>query len=246
MNFPLIIAHRGASHDAPENTLAAARLGWEQGADALECDVQLAKDGRLMVIHDLDTKRTTGKKRAVAATASEELQELDAGAWKGTAFVGEKIPTLDALLATVPAGKRIFIEVKGGLEAVPELVRCLARCTLQPAQVAVIAFDFAVACAAKKSVPRTEVCWLLERGGKGGAPSLDAAIAACSEAELDGLDMDARWPVDATAAQRVRDAGLKLYVWTVDDPATARTLVAAAVDGITTNRPAWLRERLRT
>jgi glycerophosphoryl diester phosphodiesterase len=246
MSFPLIIAHRGASHDAPENTLAAARLGWEQGADALECDVHLAKDGRLMVIHDPDTKRTTGKKRVVAATASAELQALDAGAWKGAAFAGEKIPTLDALLATVPPGKRVFIEVKAGLEAVPELVRCLARCTLQPAQVAVIAFDFAVACAAKKSVPRTEVCWLLERGGKRGAPTLDAAIAACSEAEIDGLDLDVAWPADALAARRVRDAGLKLYVWTVDDPGIARALAAAGVDGITTNRPAWLRERLRT
>jgi glycerophosphoryl diester phosphodiesterase len=246
MSLPPIIAHRGASHDAPENTLAAARLGWAQGADALECDVQLARDGRLMVIHDPDTKRTAGKKRAVAAASSAELQTLDVGAWKGAAFAGERIPTLDALLATVPAGRRIFIEVKGGTDAVPELVRCLARCTLQPSQVAVIAFDLAVVRLAKKSVPRVEVCWLLERHGATGGPALDAAIAECCAAELDGLDIEARWPVDAAVAQRVRDAGLKLYVWTVDDVATAQALVAAGVDGITTNRPAWLRERLRT
>lgn len=244
MSFPLIIAHRGASHDAPENTLAAARLGWEQGADALECDVHLARDGKLMAIHDADTRRTTGHRHIISDTTSAVLQALDAGAWKAPAFAGEGIPTLDRLLAAVPAGRRIFIEVKSGPAAVPELVRCLARSTLQPAQVAAISFDPEVARAAKKSLARCEVCLVAERGKADPLPALDAAIATCCEAELDGLDLDARWPVDETVARRVRDAGLKLYVWTVDDPATARRLIAAGVDGITTNRPGWLRAQL--
>ena len=240
-----IIAHRGASHDAPENTLAAARLAWEQGADALECDVHLTRDGRLAVIHDEDTQRVAGRRITVATASLAELQQLDVGSWKAPRFAGEKIPSLDQLLALVPAGKRIFIEVKSGPAAIEELVRCLARCTLKPAQVAVISFDLAAARAAKKALPRCEACWILEREAGRARPPVEEMIAECCAAELDGLDLEAEWPVDETCATRVRDAGLSLYTWTVDAAAPARALVAARVDGITTNRPGWLRTQIQ-
>lgn len=240
----LIIAHRGASHDAPENTLAAARLAWEQGADALECDVQLTNDGRLAVIHDEDTARVSPRALAIAATGWAELQQLDVGSWKAPRFAGEKIPSLDQLLALIPPGKRIFIELKNGPEAVPELVRCLARSTLQPAQVAVISFQFDAVHAAKNVLPRCEACWILEREAGGLRPPVEEIIATCCAAGLDGIDLEAAWPVDCSFATRVRDAGLTLYAWTVDDPAEARELIVAGVQGITTNRPGWLREQL--
>ena len=239
-----IIAHRGASHDAPENTLAAARLAWAQGADALECDVHLTRDGRLAVIHDDDTKRVAGCMLAVSAATLDELQQLDVGAWKAPAFTGEKIPSLDQLLALVPLGKRIFIEVKSGREAIPELVRCLARSTLKPAQVVVISFDLEAARGAKQALPRCESCWILEREPQGARPPVEEIIATCCSAELDGLDLDAEWPIDAAFAGRLRDAGLNLYAWTVDAIGPARDLVAARIDGLTTNRPGWLRTQL--
>ena len=120
-----IVAHRGASFDAPENTVAAIKLAWEQKADAAEFDVFLSKDGKIVVIHDADTKRTAGVDRKVADTTLEELRKLDVGKWKDAKFAGEKIPTLEEMLATVPAGKRVFIEVKCGPEIVPELDRVL-------------------------------------------------------------------------------------------------------------------------
>ena len=245
-----IIAHRGASHDAPENTLAAARLAWSQGADALECDVQLTREGELAVFHDDDTGRLApgAPARAVAELTLEELQALDIGAWKDPQFAGERAPTLGALLALVPAGRRIFIELKNGPEAVPGLVRALARSTLAPAQVVVISFHLEAVRAAKRALPRCEGCWILERAaqarGNPSAASLDAIIAQARAAGLDGLDLEAEWPVDRTLAATVRAAKLKLYVWTVDDSARARDVARAGVDGITTNRPGWLRERL--
>src|SRR3954468_15593010 len=121
----VIIAHRGASRDAPENTLAAVRLAWAQHADAVEIDVHLTRDGRLAVIHDPDTQRTTGVPRIVAQSTFAELSELDAGAWKNARFAGEKIPALEDVLAVVPDGKRLFVEIKGGPEVVPELRRCM-------------------------------------------------------------------------------------------------------------------------
>jgi glycerophosphoryl diester phosphodiesterase len=247
-----IIAHRGASHDAPENTLAAARLAWAQGTDALECDVQLTRDGELAVFHDDDTRRLAPAlpPGAIAERTLEEWCSVDVGAWKEARFRGERVPALRELLGLVPAGRRIFIELKNGPESVPALVRTLAGCPLAPAQVVVISFHYESARAAKRALPRCEVCWILERpaaaAGGAGDPSSEAAIARARAAQLDGLDLDADWPVDAALVDRVHAAGLKLYVWTVDDAERAHALAAAGVDGITTNRPGWLRERLET
>jgi len=100
-----IVAHRGASFDAPENTVAAIKLAWEQKADASEFDVYLSKDGKIVVIHDATTKRTAGDDMKVALTNLDELRKLDVGKWKNAKFAGEKIPTLEEMLATVPSGK---------------------------------------------------------------------------------------------------------------------------------------------
>src|SRR5690242_8830167 len=93
-----LVGHRGASHDAPENTVASFREAWRQGADAAELDVHLTKDGRLVVIHDGDAKRTTGSPLKVREATLAELRRLDAGAWKGARYAGEKLPTLAEML----------------------------------------------------------------------------------------------------------------------------------------------------
>src|SRR5688572_19130995 len=92
------IGHRGASFDAPENTVAAIKLAWEQKADGAEFDVYLTKDGKVAVIHDATTKRTAGADLKVAGSTLTELRALDVGRWKGEKFTGEKIPTLDEML----------------------------------------------------------------------------------------------------------------------------------------------------
>src|SRR5262245_15219893 len=148
-----IIAHRGASHDAPENTLAAIRLAWQQQADGSEFDIHLTRDGKIAVLHDKDTKRTAGVKLVAADTPLAELRALDVGAWKGPRFVGEKVPTLAEMLATVPAGKKVFVEVKCGPEIVPELDRVLKASRLEPKQTPVISFNFGVVAAVKKARP---------------------------------------------------------------------------------------------
>src|SRR6478752_5983209 len=116
-----IVGHRGASYDAPENTVASVKLAWEQKADAAEFDVYRTKDGKIVVIHDKDTKRTAGGvNKVVAESTLAELRALDVGKWKGEKYAGERIPTLAEVLATVPAGKKVFIEVKPGPEVVPD------------------------------------------------------------------------------------------------------------------------------
>ncbi|MCY3018667.1 MAG: glycerophosphodiester phosphodiesterase [Planctomycetota bacterium] len=243
-----IIAHRGASADAPENTVASARLGYEQGADAVECDIYLTKDGKLVVIHDATTKRATAVEGKVSDMTLAELKALDAGSWKGKQFAGERIPTLDEILATVPAGKRLVIELKCGKAAIPELKAALDRAGKDRERVQFICFQCQTLQALKKEIPGHQACWLVgyERDKKTGQPSrdLEALIRQSRDAGLEGLSLSSDWPIDAAFARKVHDAGLKLYVWTVDDAALARRLVSAGVEGITTNRPAWLRQNL--
>src|SRR3954447_14193489 len=109
-----IIGHRGASADAPENTVASEKLGYQQRADGGELDIHLTKDGKVVVIHDYDTKRVAGVDRKVVDQTFDEIRKLNAGAWGGWAGKGfsEKIPTLDEILAIVPKGKKIYIEIK--------------------------------------------------------------------------------------------------------------------------------------
>ena len=242
-----IIAHRGASAEAPENTNAAFVLGWAQG-EAVELDVRLTRDGRLAAVHDATTKRTTGVDKAVAEQTLAELKAQDAGRWKGERWAGERIPTLEEALERMPAGKRLYVEIKCGPEAVPELVRVLEAHADRRTRVAVIGFGYAVVVEAKRRMPDVPVFWLAaprKDGGGDRRSELDGLIAKAREGKLDGLDLSKDFPIDRAFSDRVREAGLKLLVWTVNDEATARRLAAAGVDGITTDRPQALRAALK-
>ncbi len=243
-----IIAHRGASHDAPENTLAAVNLAWQQNADAVEIDVHLSRDGQIVVIHDENTRKTAGLNQNVSAQTLAELRRLDVGRWKGRQWAGEKIPALAEVLGALPAGKRLFIEVKSGDAFIPAFADELARSRAMPEQIVLIGFSLPTMALAKRAFPKAEVCWVAEFKRTWPArrwrPSARELIEPAREAGLDGLDLGAQGPLDAGLVRQVKGAGLSLYVWTVDSPAQARRLASAGVDGITTNRPAWLRQKL--
>lgn len=237
-----IIAHRGASYDAPENTLASVRLAWEQGADAVEVDVHLSRDNRVVVIHDADTKRIAGVKHVVRSLTFSELQKLDVGRWKLPKFKGERLAALEDVVATIPAGKRMLVEIKTG----PEIVRHFPQV---PSNVAPISFDLEAVAAIKAARPDLECYWVLgwrrdwKRGGW--LPKPAQMIEQTLARNLDGLDVGANGPVTAAFVKKVHDAGLKVYVWTVDASVKARQLGAAGVDGIATNRPGWMRANLQ-
>ncbi len=238
-----IIAHRGSSAQAPENTVAAFKLAWEQGADACENDIYLTQDGKIVVIHDADTKRTTGTSMRVAESTLAALQALDAGSFKDQAWRGEKIPSLSEALATMPVGRqRFFIEIKCGPEIVPALSAVLTPMQARAGQLCVISFNLAAAKLTKEKLPWVKV-YYLAGGKKQGAPRTDLAelISAAKEAQLDGLNLGADWEWNAAMVQQIRAAGLGVYVWTVDEPAEARRLAALGVDGITTNDPVAVR-----
>lgn len=240
-----IIGHRGASYDAPENTVASFKEAWKQDADAAELDIYLTKDGQIIVIHDATTKRTTGMEGKVAEMTLADLRKLDAGKWKGPAFMGEKLPTLTEMLATASEGKRVFVEVKCGPEIVPELNRVLKASKLPAKLTPVISFHAEVISALKKERPDVPAYWLVSlNSNKEKPPTAEELIAKAKEIKADGLDLSASNVLDEAFAKKVKAAGLGLYVYTVNDPKRARRMVEIGVEGITTDRPGWLRERL--
>lgn len=252
MNAPLaveIIGHRGASHDAPENTLASMKLAFQQGADAAELDIHLSKDGKIVVLHDADLKRTGGAELKVAESNFDEMRRVPVGAWGQWAGKGfdERPPELSEVFPLVPSGKRLFIEIKCGQEVLPALERAIASSRLEPKQLPIITFHFDVAVAAKRLLPRHEVFWLhgwSKDKRTGELPNPDAIIQKAKDAGLDGLDLNWQFPIDRAFVKKIEDAGMKLYTWTVNDPAVARAEMEAGVAGITTDRPGWMREQL--
>lgn len=245
---PEIIAHRGASHLAPENTLASVNLAWTLNADAVEIDIHLTKDHRLVVMHDDDTARTTGKACPISQQTLDEIRQLDAGSWHGPEFVGEKVPMLEEVLATIPDGKRLFIEIKGGPEVVDELRRVLLEAGKGPEQIVIISFSLDAVRDAKISLPEHETSWLwgFQKDESGNwTPTAAEFIEKVRTAGVDGLDLEAGPAIDEAFVSEIEAAGLKLYTWTVDSTEEARRLADLGVDGITTNQPDVIMETLR-
>lgn len=247
---PMIVAHRGASHDAPENTLAAFELAWQRGADAIEGDFYLTRDGKIVCFHDGDTKRTapTAPKRRVADLTLAELQQLDVGRWKDARFAGQRPPTLTEVLQTIPAKKKIFVEIKSGPEILPELKRVLESSGLADDQIVIISFNKAVIAGVRQQLPQYKANWLTSFKSKpevGWEPNLNQVLQQLQGTAATGLGSKAEpRVVDRDFVRAIRDAGFEMHCWTVNDAALARLLVQRGVQSITTDRPAFIRQQL--
>lgn len=242
-----IIAHRGSSYEAPENTLASVELAWTEKSDAVEIDVHLTRDNRVVVMHDSNTKRTSGKNMEIRESTLAELRELDVGLWKGEKWAGERVPLLEEVLATIPDGKRLLVEVKCGPEIVPALTKSVHESGKKPRQVAIIGFGLKTMQAVKQALPEHNVYWLVmvKKDESGQAtPPLDGLIKAAKTAGLDGLNLSHCDAFDASYVDEVNKSGLKMLVWTVNDPKIASKMERIGVDGLTTDRPGWIRSRL--
>jgi glycerophosphoryl diester phosphodiesterase len=253
---PEIVGHRGEPYDAPENTMASFNLAWERHDDVCETDVHLTKDGKLIISHDPTTFRTTGGPRhggvkmVIAEHTADELRQLDVGKWKAPVWAGQKMPFLSELLDSIPdkPGKRVFIEIKIGPEAAAPVIAAIKSRGLAPEHTAVISFHLDSCAAVKKLMPELQVYYLadfhVDKKTHKQPPGIDELIKMAKDANLDGLDLSYQGPLDAAGVKRIHEAGLKCHVWTIDEPAIAKKFASYGVDGITTNRSAWLREQL--
>ena len=248
----VIVGHRGASFDAPENTLSAFKLAWEQNADGIEGDFYVTKDQQVVCIHDADTKRTSSKKLVVAQSTLAELRELEYGKWKDAKFAGEPIPTFEEVLNVVPAGKLFVIELKVGPEIVPLIKPALEK-ELQAKtgkNFLIISFKADTVAKCKELLPSIRAHWLtgFKNDKKTGQWAPDAATICqtVAQCKADGVGMQGETAViNQQFVDSLKGHGCReFHVWTIDDVKNANYFKGLGAIGITTNRPAFIRAGL--
>lgn len=241
------VAHRGASAHAPENTLAAVREGVAMGAHMVEIDVQRTADGELILMHDTNLLRTTDAEEvfpgrdsyAVSAFTMAEVRQLDAGSWFDESFTGEPVPTLAETLAVLRGGEvGLLLEVKApaqypGIEAEIAAELSRDRWWLRPApsklahRLVIQSFDWASMKRSQDLLPR------IPHGLLGRVAESDIAEYA---AWADQINPNFN-TVDAAYVDAVHDAGLEIYVYTVNGADDMRAQIDKGVDGIITDYP---------
>jgi glycerophosphoryl diester phosphodiesterase len=262
---PLIIAHRGASGLAPENTLAAFRLAIALGADGFELDVQLSADGEAVVIHDARVNRTTDCTGAVAMLTVEELAACDAGAWfarrlarrpriramaksvvnltkeNDLRFTGEPVPALRDVLALAAAArvKRVYVELKGNRrhDNQPLLAAVLALVSQYKMERAVtlLSFDHEMVRRAKALAPRLRTAATFTIPGRGHLTAR-AIISAVERAEADEAALHYGLAT-RRAVTALHERGISVVVWTANSKLVMRRMLAVGVDAMMTNYP---------
>ncbi len=249
-NVPLP-AHRGESDLAPENTMASFALAWKNGEKIVETDIQLTKDGQVVICHDADTFRTSGQKTKLIIKDSTlaQIQSVDVGVWKGPQFAGQVCPTLKELYDAMPAGTTCLTEIKSGIDVVPAFIDIVKTSGKGPDQIIVISFKADALAPSKRALPNYKHYLLANhKKDKQGKflpkPNVDEWIETAKKINADGLDLQALEPLDKSACTKIKNAGLELHVWTVDDPALAKKYIDWGAQSVTTNRPSWMRQQL--
>ncbi len=226
-NPPLVVGHRGWMDKYPENTLASLRAAVELGCDALEFDLHLSRDGRVVVIHDETVNRTTSGHGSVHDKTLSELKRLDAGSWFAPRFRGERIPALEEALAVAPSNVVLYAEVK---DCRPQMLERLVP-LVRPAagRVVVHSFDAAFIEQFRKAAPTV-------RTGLLGKPDEVDMLAEARRIGCQGIhpcmenltrEMVAAW----------QKAGFQVLVWSVRNEADARRAMALGPDAIGVNCP---------
>ncbi len=236
MRRPWVIAHRGASAEAPENTLAAFSRALELGADWVELDVRPTADRRLVAIHDATLRRTTGARGRVGRLRLEALQRLDAGSWFDGRFRGERIPTLEDVFDLLePAAAGLLIELKRDRHDPPGLVELAVEAVRRSglaSRVILQSFDHALVSRIGELAPVIRTAALVDRRA---ADPAAAALAAGSQI------LALKWRLLRSGlVADARRRGVQVFVWTVDAPRDLERAVRLEVDGIITNQPGRL------
>lgn len=230
----VVIAHRGASADAPENTLAAVAAAIEAGADWVEIDVQQSADGSVFVFHDGDFKRVGGPGRPLRGMRDEEIAAIDVGSWKSPVFAAERVPRLADVLALCKDRAGVLIELKyyGPRRDLEERVVE----TVESAGMAERVMVMSLSHEGVREIRRLRPAWRV------GLLS-SVALGNAAKLELDFLGLNAR----TTSRKRVREAqrrGVQVHVWTVNDPVDMSVQLGRGVDGLITDRPALARRAI--
>ncbi len=224
-----VIAHRGYSSMFPENTLAAFKGAMELGVDYIELDVQVSKDGVLMLLHDADLVRTTGVNGVMANYTFEELKNMDAGSWFSASFAGEKVPTLKEALELIKESNcNVYLELKdiGEVPGFAEDVLAVAKECGMMERCVFASFNYSYLTAIKSEDANAQILYNTSSG--------KTSLAKEFPADYYGLSVHT---VNAAVVQAIHNEGKTAFVWTVDTPEQMKTVCEMGVDGMVTNRP---------
>ncbi len=238
---PIVVAHRGGAAHAPENTLVAYRQAMAAGARVAELDIHMSADGVPVVIHDATTLRTTGVDALVGAMKWSDLAGLDAGAWFGPQFAGERLPTLGEVLDLTHGKLTVCIEIKAGVGVVEAVTREVDARGMRN-HVVVFSFDAEALLGIKAAMP--EVATLLLSSHAGTPPGYGPeTVTRAVELGVSAIGYSHRL-VTPELVRAAHEAGLPVFVWTVNQPEAAEAMRALGVDGLITDAPAeaegWL------
>ena len=235
----LIIAHRGASAEAPENTAAAIRRAWQVGADMVELDVQVTADDRLVIFHDDRLDRITGVRGRLIRQRWTDLQQLDCGSWFASRFADERMPLLSRALRSVPSTKRVNLELKRTQKPsvlITGVVRAL-RATGRVRRALISSFDMELLARLRRAHRQAAIALICRRRPR---VALRRAVRLGCRAWHPHASL-----VTPALVREAHAAGLRVHAWTVDEPAQAHRLLRLGVDGVFTNDPARLRRGVR-
>jgi len=228
-----IIAHRGASGYAPENTRASILEGLKQGCDGFEVDVQLTKDNKVVVFHDWSLERISNGKGFLKDQTLDELKSLDIGNWFSKKFKGEKIMTLEELLNIIPEEKILNIEIKvrhGEINQIEgKVVEILERYDRINRNMIISSFDHKIIKKIKEIKPEIQVGLLITAGllnMKNYISNFDLYSVHCGGEFISKINVE-----------ELNNNNIKTYAWTVNTLEEAKTLDSFGVDGIITNYP---------
>jgi glycerophosphoryl diester phosphodiesterase len=248
MTRPLIVAHRGASAEAPGNTIPAFELAWGQSADAIEGDFHLSQDSEIVCIHDRDTKRIAEQKLVVKDSNFEVLRALQFRKDFSKGHADLHIPSFAEVAHTVPEDGKFYIEIKSDSKILPHLEKALKRSNLRKEQIVLISFETKVIEAAKKADPDMKAVWLtsLKKTRKGQfEPSAAEVIRQLKELNADGVSVKAISELTKSYIQTIKAAGFEFHVWTVNTPEHAKQLAGYGVNSITTDYPGRILEAVK-
>jgi glycerophosphoryl diester phosphodiesterase len=230
----LVIAHRGASGHAPENTLAAFRRAVEMGARAVELDVHQTLDGELVVAHDDDLRRCGRDRRSLRRLRWKgEAERADVGAWFDARFAGERLPRLEQVYDLLPSEVEVHVELKHGSTVYPgieERVLELVRSRSAGARTLVSSFDHAALRVVRSLDETARLGYLL------GLNTLKKAFREMEGLRAESLNMSRR-QATPRAIRAAHDRGYKVLVYTVNTPAERDRFARLGVDGIFCNYP---------
>ncbi|MFN3873266.1 MAG: glycerophosphodiester phosphodiesterase family protein [Ignavibacterium sp.] len=251
INTPLIVAHRGASYIAPENTIPAFKIAFDEKADFIEGDFWLTNDNEIVCIHDSDTRRVGNKKINVISSSLSELKKIDVGLRKGEQFTGTKIPTLQEVLQIIPEKKGLHLEIKDHREKfLIRLKEILRESNMLSENLRIISFHRNIIRASKKYLPEIKAYlifgWYFSKGNYFKSLTQKLIMRKLNNVNCDGVILFSGSYINNDFIDAMKNKNLDVCVYNVEDTRKAIRLTNLGVDSLTTNSPLMIRKAIQT